>query len=91
MIQSGSNNRGVIQRLIQGRELEAYSTPSETSLMELFVEIVASISPLTIFAKHFILFVSQRYEYALIKLSQILMCCHLFHKKLALQSLQIDF
>ena len=62
MIQSGSNNRGVIQRLIQGRELETYSTPSETSLMELFVEIVACISPLTIFAKHFILFVSQRYE-----------------------------
>ena len=41
--------------------------------------------------KHFILIVSQGYEYALIKLNKILVCCHLFHKKLGLQSLQIYF
>ena len=37
---------------------------------------------LTIFVKHFILFVSQSYEYALIKLNKILVCCYLFHKKI---------
>ena len=32
--------------------------------MELFAKIVDCIQPLTIFSKHFILFVSQGYEYA---------------------------
>ena len=41
-----------------------YSEPSETSEMELFAKIVDCVQPLTIFAKHLILFVSQGYEYA---------------------------
>ena len=44
-----------------------------------------------IFEKQFILFVSQNYEYALIKLNEILVCCHLIHKKSGLQSLHILF
>ena len=59
--------------------------------MELFPKIIDCIEPLTIFAKHYTLFVSHGYEYALIKLSKILVCCHLFRKKLGLQSLQIYF
>ena len=43
------------------------------SKMELFANIVDCFQPLTIFAKHSILAVQ----------------CHLFHKKLGLQSLQI--
>ena len=39
---------------------------------------------MTVFAKQFIWFVSQGYEYALIKLNKILVCCHLFNKKLGL-------
>ena len=35
---------------------------------------------MTIFAKHYILFVSK--GYALIKLNKILVCCHLFCKKI---------
>ena len=45
-------------------ESETYSEPSETSKMKLFAEIVDCIQPLTIFAKHFSLGVSQGYEYA---------------------------
>ena len=41
---------------------ETYSEPSETSKMELSA-IADCIQPLTIFAKHFILGVSQGYEY----------------------------
>ena len=67
-----------------------YSEPSETSQMELFAKIVDSVQPLTIFAKHFILGVSHGYVYASDQLNRILVCCHLFHKKLALQSLQIS-
>ena len=59
--------------------------------MRVFAKIVDCISPLAIFAKHFILFVSKVYEYTLIKLNKILVCCHLFHKKLGLQFLQIYF
>ena len=46
---------------------------------------------MTIFTKHFILFASQGYGYDLIKLNKVLLFCHLFHKKLELQSLQICF
>ena len=59
-----------------------YSEPTETSKEEPFATIVDCIQSLTIFAKHFILLVSQGNEYALIKLNKILVCCHLFHKKL---------
>ena len=59
-----------------------YSEPSETSKEELFAKIADCIQPLTIFAKHFILLVLQAYEYASIRVSKILVCCHLFHKKL---------
>ena len=37
------------------------------------------------------LLASQGYEYALIMLNRILVCCNWFHKKLGLQSLQICF
>ena len=47
--------------------METYSEPSETSKMELFVD---CIQPLPIFAKHFILRVSQGYEYASDKTKQ---------------------
>ena len=40
-----------------------YSEPSETSNMEFIAEIVDCIPLLTIFAEHFILGVSQGYEY----------------------------
>ena len=50
--------------------LETYSEPSETSKMELSA-IVDCIQPLTIFAKHFILGVSQGYEYVPDKAKQI--------------------
>ena len=40
-----------------------YSEPSETSKMELSARIVDCIQLFTIFAKHFILGVSQGYEY----------------------------
>ena len=68
-----------------------YSETSKTSKMKLFAKLVDCILPLTIFAKDFILFVSQGYEYALIKLNKIPVCCHLFHKKLGPQYLQIYF
>ena len=44
-----------------------------------------------LFLQNTSLFVSKGYEYALIKLNKILVCCHLFHKKLELQSLKIYF
>ena len=44
----------------------------------------------TIFAKRSILCVSQGYEYASNKTKQKPGCCHLFHKNLGLQSLQIS-
>ena len=47
-----------------------YSVPSETSKMELFARMVYCIQPLTIFAKHFIVFVSQGDEYASDKFKQ---------------------
>ena len=59
--------------------------------MMLLGKIIDCIKPLSIVAKHFILFVSQGYEYVLIKLKKILMCCHLFHEILGLPSLQIYF
>ena len=40
-----------------------YSEPSETSKIELFAKIVDCIEPLIIFAKDFILGVSQGHEY----------------------------
>ena len=43
---------------------EVYSEPSETSKIELSAKIVDCIQPLTIFAKNFILGISQAYEYA---------------------------
>ena len=43
---------------------EVYSKPSETSKREISAKIVDCIQPLTIFAKNFILDVSQTYEYA---------------------------
>ena len=64
-----------------------FSEPSETSKMEFFAKIFECI--LTIFAKQFLLFVSQILN--MIKLNKILVCCYLFHKKLGLQSLQIFF
>ena len=47
-----------------------YFEPNETSKMELFAKIVDCIQPLTIFAKHFRLGVSQGYEYASAKAKQ---------------------
>ena len=47
-----------------------YSEPSEASKMELFAKIVDCTQPLTIFAEHFILFLSQGYEYAFDKTKQ---------------------
>ena len=47
-----------------------YSEPSKTSKMELFAKIVDCIQPLTIFTEHFILFVSQGYEYVSDKTKQ---------------------
>ena len=44
-----------------------------------------------LFLQNFMLFVSQSYEYTLIKLNKILVCCYLFRKKLGLQSQQIYF
>ena len=48
------------------------------SKIKFFAKIVACIYPLTIFAKHFILFVSQGYEYALIKLNRTAISANLF-------------
>ena len=47
-----------------------YSEPGEASKMELFAKIVDCTQPLTIFAEHFILFLSQGYEYAFDKTKQ---------------------
>ena len=47
-----------------------YSEPSETSNMDLFTKIVDCIQLLTIFTKHFMLFVLQGYEYASNKTQQ---------------------
>ena len=44
-----------------------------------------------LFLQNFMLFVSQSYEYTLIKLNEILECCYLFRKKLGLQYQQIYF
>ena len=46
---------------------ETYSQPGEKSKMELFAKIFDCFQPLT---KHFILFVSQSYEYASDKTKQ---------------------
>ena len=51
--------------------------------MELFAKIVYCIH-----AKHFVLDALQGYEYVSDKTKQILVPCHLFHKKLGLQYLQ---
>ena len=56
--------------------------------MELFAKIVDCIQLLTIFGKHFLLSDSQGYEY--MSEIKILVCCHLSHKKLGLESLQIS-
>ena len=48
------------------------------SKMELFAKMLDGIYLLNIFVKHFTLFVSQGYVYALIKLNEIVACCHLF-------------
>ena len=72
----------------QRRLSEMYSETCETPKMKLFAKIVDFIPPVTIFAKHFIWLVLQGYEYTLIKLKKILVCCNLFHKKSGLQSLQ---
>ena len=58
--------------------------------MELFAKIVDRIQPFTIFAKLSILVVSHGYEYAYDKTKHNPGMCHLFHKKLGLQSLQIS-
>ena len=47
-----------------------FSEPSETSKMEFSTKIVDCIQPLTIFAKHLILGVSQSYEYVSDKAKQ---------------------
>ena len=47
-----------------------YSKPGETSKMEFSTKIVDCIQPLIIFAKHFILGVSQGYVYASDKAKQ---------------------
>ena len=54
--------------------------------MDRFAKIVDCIQLLTIFAKVFILFVSQCYEYASDKTKQNLVRCHLFNKRFGLQS-----
>ena len=51
-------------------ESETHSEPNETSKMELFGKIFDCIQPLTNFAKHFRLGVSQGYEYASDKAKQ---------------------
>ena len=58
--------------------METYSEPSETSKMKLFAKIVPCTLLLIIFAKHFILLVSQGYEYALIKLNRAAISENLF-------------
>ena len=68
--------------------IETYSEPSETSKMEHFAKMADCIQPLTIFEKHFILDVSQCYEYSSDKLNKILVRCHLFNKIIGLQPLQ---
>ena len=55
-----------------------YSELSETSKMKLLSKIVACIELLTIFAKRFILVVSQDYEYAIIKLNRTEISANLF-------------
>ena len=50
--------------------LGTYSEPSETSEMYVFANIVDFMQPLTIFASHFILGVSQGYEFASDKTKQ---------------------
>ena len=65
---------------------ETYSEPSEKSNMELSAKIVDCIQSLTIFAKHFILVVSQGYEYASDKAKQTLGALSLIPQKLGLQS-----
>ena len=50
--------------------MERYFEPSETSKMELSAKIVDCIQPLTVFAKHFILGVSQGYKCASHKAKQ---------------------
>ena len=59
--------------------------------MDCFAKIVDCIQLLTIFAKVFILFVSQCYEYASDKTKQNLVRCHLFNKRFGLQSAKFIF
>ena len=54
--------------------------------MDRFAKIVDCIQLLTIFAKVFILFVSQCYKYASDKSKQNLVRCHLFNKRFGLES-----
>ena len=59
--------------------------------MEVSEKIVNCIQPLTIFAKQFILDVSQGYmSMSLIRLNKMLVRCYLLHKKLGLQFLRIS-
>ena len=67
-----------------------YSEPSETYKVELSAKIVDCIQQLTIFVKHFILDVSQGYEYASDKAKQNPGALSLIPQKIRLQSLQIS-
>ena len=58
--------------------------------MELSAKIFDCIQPLTIFAKHFMLDVSQGYEYGSDEAKQNPGGCHLFRNKLLQQSLQVS-
>ena len=82
--QSWSNNRKN-RDVLRDDNLRHIQNPN----MELFVEMVHCIYPLTFFAICFKLIVWQGYEHALIKLNKILVCCDLFHRKLGLQPRQI--